>query len=263
VRRAVPATIDYYLKTPGSKVAVEILDSGGQVIRTLSGPNKPGLARVTWDLRYPGATVFKGMIMRSARPERGPLAVPGRFQVRLVVDGQSQTADLMVEKDPRLTDVTQADLDEQFQLAMKIRDRVSAANEGVILIRAIKDQVTDRLGKTKDRRIVTAAEGLRAKLSAVEGELHQVKNESPKDPLNFGVKINNRLAALGETVESADARPTNQTYTVFTRLSADLDALLQQLDTLLGQDLVQLNKLLAGQRLAPIEAARKRALTEP
>ena len=263
VRRTVPGTIDYYLKTPGSKVAVEILDSGGQVIRTLSGPNKPGLGRVTWDLRYPGATVFKGMIMRSARPERGPLAVPGRFQVRLVVDGQNQTADLMVEKDPRLTDVTQADLDEQFQLAMKIRDRVSAANEGVILIRAIKDQVTDRLGKTKDRRIVTAAEGLRAKLSAVEDELHQVKNESPKDPLNFGVKINNRLAALGETVESADARPTNQTYTVFTRLSADLDALLQQLDTLLGQDLVQLNKLLAGQRLAPIEAARRRALTEP
>ena len=113
VRRARPAAVDYYLKAKAERVTIDILDASGQVIRTVVGPPDPaavekqdedpfrppvagvgveaGLNRFAWDLRHAGATTFPGMIMWGARPERGPLALPGAYQVRVTADGQSVT----------------------------------------------------------------------------------------------------------------------------------------------------------------------------
>ena len=118
-RRVRPASIDFLLKSGAAAVAVEILDGEGRSVRRYAGDNlkKAGLNRVGWDLRYPGATTFPGSILRSATPERGPWAPSGTYRVRLTVDGQTEERALQVLKDPRLSDVSDADLRAQFSLA--------------------------------------------------------------------------------------------------------------------------------------------------
>jgi uncharacterized protein YicC (UPF0701 family) len=165
------------------------------------------------------------MVLRSAQPERGPLAPPGRYQVRVTADGRSQTRPLEVQMNPNLKGVTQADLEEQFKLATQLRDRTSAAHEAVIRIRKVRAERQDRLPA-----------GVLQELAAIEGELYQVKNRSPRDTLNYPVKLDNRLAALSRVVDSADARPTDQTYEVFKLLSRDLDVLLRRLDAVLRDE---------------------------
>ena len=178
IRSGNRAAIYYSLKQPADKVTVEILDAKGAVVQTYSqtaadeakaaerpaggggffrrGPEPPstkaGLDEFEWDLRYPGHTTFPGMILWSAS-NSGPLAVPGTYQVRLTADGKTLTKSFEVKENPNFTDITQADLQKQFDLAIQIRDKTSDANNAVIKIRAIKTQVDDRLGKTKDARV--------------------------------------------------------------------------------------------------------------
>src|SRR5687767_2419761 len=90
----------------------------------------PGLHSLTWDLRYPAAVTFPGMILWGASTA-GPTAAPGTYQVRLTVDGKPQTQPLVVMRNPMFTDVTDADLREQFTLSLAIRDKVSEANDAV------------------------------------------------------------------------------------------------------------------------------------
>jgi hypothetical protein len=93
---------------------------------------------------------------------------------------------------------------------------------------------------------------LTSKLTAIEGEIYQYRNRSSQDPLNFPIRLNNKLAALQGLVEFGDSRPTDQAYAVFKDLSARLDAQLGALDALLKSDLGPFNKLLAGKKLEPV-----------
>lgn len=277
VRGVYPANIDYFLAKDSEKVAIDILDGKGQVIRTFTGTpdddkpkkadgsededpefgpprtkppaRKAGTNRFVWDQRYPGAKVFEGMIMWGARAESGPLAPPGDYQVRVTANGQVQTRALRLAKDPRLTGVTQAQYEEQFKLAMQIRDQVTKADEIVIRIRDLEKQAKERADKAKDPVISSAAASLRDDLSTIEEEVYQVRNRSNQDPLNFPIKLNNQIAALERVVESGDDRPTDQSYVVFKELSARLAVELAKLDEALRKDLPKLNNLLTAHQI--------------
>ena len=209
---------------------------------------KAGLNRLRWDLRCPGATVFEGMILESSNPSNGPWAPPGQYVVKLTLGDQSWTQSLTVLKDPRLGQVTQQDLEEQFTLAMKLRDRVSAANEAVILIRKLKTQMDDdRI--TGEPELQKPLAELKNRLSLVEAELYQVKNQSPKDKIAFPIRLNDRLAGLFALVQEADGAPNRAHYEVFEQLSSELDGHLAELDQLLENDLAAVNERLSEKRL--------------
>ena len=259
IRRSVPAVVDYYVKKPGRKVLVEILDAEGQQVRTLyeGTIESEGMFRHSWNLRYPGAVVFPGIILEGGNPTRGPWAPPGLYQTRLVVDSKEQKRWFNVKKDPGLTDVTNADLKAQFDLALKIRNRESAANEGVILIRNLKAQVEDRLSKTNDRNLQKIAKKFVERISTVEKELYQVKNQSPKDKIAFPIKLNDRLTGLRSHLERGDALPTKAYYQVFEELSAELTIQLQALERILKENLPSLNKELERLRLERVVSNKK------
>ena len=99
-----------------------------------------------------------------------------------------------------------------------------------------------------------ALDSLEQNLVSVEGEVYQVKNQSSQDPLNFPIKLNNKIAALQGVVESADEEPTDQSYEMFKSLSIRLDEHLQKLDTTIKTQLPQVNTMLQRQKLAPIKA---------
>ena len=193
--------------------------------------------------------------MWGARPDQGPLAPPGEYQARIIVNGAMQTEKLAVLKDSRLTQISDADLQEQFKLAAQVRDKVSEADQMVIQIRGIQKQLKDRAEKAKNPELNAAAERLESKLTAVEEDVYQVRNRSNQDPLNFPIKLNNQLAALARTIETGDARPTDASYVVFKELTERLEALKARLDEALKTNLVQVNDLLTGQRMEKISAA--------
>ena len=178
--------------------------------------------------------------------------MPGSYQVRLVADGRTLTEPFEIRKDPRLTAVTQADLEEQFRFAMQIRERTSEANEAVLLIRGVKSQIDDRVGKANDERIASAGEAFKAALTEVEGEIYQYRNRSNQDPLNYPIKLNNKIAALLNIVDGADSRPTDQSYTVFEELSARLAEQLGRMNQVLDRELPRFNELLGGKGLEPV-----------
>jgi hypothetical protein len=209
-------------------------------------PNKAGLNRFAWDLRYPDATGFRNLIMW-AGGTRGPLATPGKYSVRLTVGGQSQTQPFTLRKDPRIP-ATQQDLDAQLALLLKIRDTLSAANNAVRTIRNVRYQIDQRRAKAP-KAFAAAADRLLASLDPIEKAIYQTQNRSGEDPLNYPIRLNNKIAALGSTVSSADARPTDQSYVVFDTLAAQLRTQLSLLTRELAAGLPKVNAVLkkAGQ----------------
>jgi hypothetical protein len=200
-----------------------------------------GMQTVTWDMRYPGAATFPGMILWGAGGNQGPAAAPGTYQVRLTADGKTQTQTFRVRRNPNFDGVTDADLQAQFDLAVQIRDKTSEANNAVINIRRIKADVADRLTKSQDAQLKARADALVKGLSEVEGEIYQVKNQSGQDPLNFPIKVNNRLASLLGIVSAGDSRPIGNAPAIFKSLSADLKELTDRLARVLAGELVAFN----------------------
>ncbi len=266
------ATIDYYLAAADPALKLEILDAAGHVIRsfnagtpqreeipsedappppTRSVPSQKGINRFTWDMRAAPSHEFPGLIMYQA-DTRGPLVPPGRFQVRLIGAGKTLTESFAVAKDSRLTDVTDADLAEQYRFAREIQDKFSQTNDAVTRIRRIKAEVAERVERAKNDSVTAAGNKLEASLTGIEGLLYQYRNRATKDPLNFPPQLNNKLGSLLGIVESADARPTDSSFVVYKDLAAKVDRELADLADLLGHDLTAFNKALAEAHLTPV-----------
>jgi len=170
----------------------------------------------------------------------GPPAAPGRYQVRLTVDGKALTQPLVVRRNPWRAG-TDADLLAQQTLALQLRDKVSEANRAVVQIRDVKRQVADRLEKSSDARLKTTGDRLSNNLADVEDDVYQVKNQSGQDPLNFPIKVNNRLASLLGVVSRAEGRPNAQLYSIFNDLKAELKVETDRLQKVLVTDLPPFN----------------------
>jgi hypothetical protein len=178
-----------------------------------------GHHRTEWNLRGAGATVFPGMILEAASPARGVRVPPGDYQARLTVGGVTQTVRFTVQPDPRRS-TTVAEYAAQYALAVRVRDAASLANEAVIRIREVKGSLPP------GSEIV-------ARLTAIEGEIYQIKNQSPKDKIANAIKVNDRLAALMSMVDRGDGAPGGPQQAVAQELFAELDGHLAKLDALL------------------------------
>ena len=214
-------------------------------------PNKVGVNSFAWNMRYPDASTFEGLIMWAGGVQ-GPVAPPGTYKVRLLVDGTAVgTEQFTLKKDPR-TKANPADLAAQFAFLTQVRDRTSAANDGVKTIRNVKAQLADREKGLSGQQLTeyrALATTLRTELSVVEDSLYQTKNRSGQDPLNYPIRLNNKIAALGGVASSAEAAPTAQTATVFKVLDVQLTSELKQMKQVLDTTLPKINALLksAGQ----------------
>jgi photosystem II stability/assembly factor-like uncharacterized protein len=272
----------YFLKKPAQKLKIELLDQQGAVIRTYlstadtakekkdaqpeeddedfgrrrapKAPLRAGSNRFNWDMRSEPAARFSGLIMWAASGD-GPRVLPGNYQVRLTVDSAAAVVQpFRILPDPRLPHVTVADLQAQRELAVQVRDKLNEANEAVMLIRGVKKQIDERVKTANDPKFADFSNQLVEKLSKVEGEIYQVRNQSNQDPLNYPIKLNNKIAALLGAIEGVEGKPTAQSQEVFAELSARLDQQLGWLKDILDRDLVAFNERWVQPRgLTPIE----------
>jgi hypothetical protein len=208
-------------------------------------PNQAGMNTFAWNLRYPDAERFSNLIMWAAGTQ-GPVAPPGTYSVRMTAGDDVQTYPLRVRKDPRST-ATDAELQEQFQLLVAIRDKVSEANLGVRTVRNMRYQVgdrTDRLNPQQRAEFTRLADVMMDSLTYRENEVYQTRNQSGQDPLNYPIRLNNKIAALSGVVGAGEYKPTTQSREAFTRLSRQLDAELAALKQTMDTSLPALNAIL-------------------
>jgi photosystem II stability/assembly factor-like uncharacterized protein len=255
-------------KKPESRVKVEILDSTGKVIRVYPPKNPPpaegeenffarthaneiptdaGINRFVWDLRYEPAPLIPNSPLWGGSTD-GPLALPGDYQVRLTIDGKSQTQPFKIVPDPRLK-VTAEDLKKQFDLMQSILGKVTQVHDAVRQIRDIRAQMTalnKRLTDEKNpdaKALADAGSALDKKMTVVEEALIQTKAKSGQDVLNYPIRLNNLLVALGGVVSSADAAPTKQDYEMFDDLGKQADEQLAKWNEIQKTDLAAYNQL--------------------
>jgi photosystem II stability/assembly factor-like uncharacterized protein len=206
-----------------------------------------GLNRFVWDMRYPDADKVPGdKSMRFAGGVQGPIAVPGTYQVQLIVGGNTLTETFEIEKDPRIP-ATPEDLQAQFDLLMRIRDKVSETHNAIKQIRRVRDQVDGwqkrSAGTDKGEQIAEAAKNFKEHLTNIEEALIQVKAKSSQDTLNFPIKLNAKIASLSRMVSGATAAPTQQAVETFEELAKQVDARLSELTELLGFEGAAFNRI--------------------
>ena len=234
---------------PDSAVGDTTISSTGTFL-----PATAGINRVLWDLRAQAFTTFPKMILWGVwgSASQSPAVPPGRYTARLIADGRTLTAPVTVTRNPWLG-ATSADLAAQYAFSRRVRDRVNDANQAVIDIRHVKAQLDDRLARSSDSILAARGARLRADLSTVEERIYQVRNQSNQDPLNFPIRVNNRLATLMSMAERGDGRPTSNLSEIFGILSTELAGYTAQLDVLWKTGLAATNAELARRSLPPLD----------
>ena len=267
-------SISYLFRNVPTRATLEILDSTGAVVRTIepdtaaatgpraggrrrggeaSLPTKAGINTFLWDLRAQGITPFPGMILWGAGTA-GPSVPPGRYTARLTAENRVATAPLIVKANPWIPEVTVADMQAQYQFGKRVRDKATEANMAVIQIRRVKAQLAERQKKAAEDAALKAAGGtLVTNASVVEDSVYQVRNQSGQDPLNFPIRVNNRLATLLAMSERGDGRPTTNMPEIFGILNTELGRYTTRLTQIWATDLANVNKELTRLHLAPLD----------
>ena len=201
-------------------------------------PAEVGLNRFVWDLRLEPAADFPGMILWNGNPA-GPRLAPGKYRVRLSVDGAEETADFEVLPDPR-SSADVADLQAQFDFLLAVRDKLSEVHRAVGFVRDTRasiDALVERLEGDETKPVREAAEALKKSLSSVEEALYQTKMESRQDPLNFPIRLNDKLAGVASAAGIGDFPPTASAIAVRDELVAAIDAELAKLKEIVATGL--------------------------
>ena len=263
------AILDYYFKVaPKDEVKLEILDSSGKLVRSLSSKEKKefeqppewpdqvrevttipadaGMNRYAWNLRWEPPVKIPGAFYSGVGPQ-GPIAMPGQYTVKITAGNQSQTQPLEIVMDPRVKDVKPEDLQKQFDLAMQVRDANAELHRAVNQIRAMRGELKTIHSRFEDdprfKSLVEQAGLLDKKMAPVEEALIQVNMKGSEGNLAFPNMLNEQLDSFSAAVQSGDSAPSQQEYEVFKGLRARLDQQLAAWKQIMSADVPAFNGL--------------------
>ncbi|HLF64287.1 MAG TPA: hypothetical protein VI603_11065 [Saprospiraceae bacterium] len=262
--------VHYSLKdTTAKDISIGFYEADGDSIITFSETSataalklsvlKPGGNVFRWDMRYPPAKDFEGRIFW-AGGLNGPRALPGKYTVRLTVDSISLEQEFEILPDPR-SGATHEDLVAQFNFVDEINDKITQAHDVILEIRDIRQQMKTLKERLKDdppgKPIVQKATALDSAMTVIENELYQTKNRSGQDPLNFPIKLTNKLAHVSALSGYGNARPTTQAYAVKGELTALVDAQLIAYAKLRDEGVADLNRMVRENAVDAIVVKKK------
>jgi len=236
-------------------VSLTYFDTKGDTIKTFStNPDsyrdkktkltvEKGGNQFVWNMTYDGAERLPGMILWWASLQ-GPRAIPGNYKVNLNVNGEEQSKAFTIVADPR-AESTQADMEKQFAFIKDVNKTMDDAHKSIKKIRAVNKQLGAFQKQYKDdgsvKELVEKAKTLEEQLSDIEKELYQTKNRSGQDPLNFPIKLTNKLGHLNSLVSMGDFPPTDQDIAVKNELSAQIKTQLDAFNTILNDEVKAFN----------------------
>ncbi|MBX2964487.1 MAG: glycosyl hydrolase [Cyclobacteriaceae bacterium] len=251
--------VHYYLKdTAKAQVSLEFLQPDGSLIKKFSTKpdlkakeekltlKQPGMNKFSWNMRYPDADRFDGMVLWAASMN-GPRALPGNYKVRLTVNGKSSEADFEILKDPR-SDATQADMKAQFDFVQSVIAKVSETHNAIKKIRTAREQINRAIDPIKDQKetmkeVLDKAKSIQDNMKTIEEALYQTKNRSGQDPLNFPIRLNNKLAHLNSLASAGNFPPTQQMVEFKNEITAEIDKHLNALNKIFKDEIPEFNAL--------------------
>jgi len=246
----------YFQEKPADSVEVKISfhEADGELIKEFSTQAREKDQkleieehgnRFVWDMEYPGAKEFEGMILWWGSTD-GPQAAPGNYKVKMTVGDEEQIRDFEILQDPR-SEVSLAEIQEKFDFMMEVRDKVTEGHQAIVDIRKIRQQLNHYKGlwegKESMQELIDKADEIDEKISRIENELYQTKNQSRQDPLNFPIKLTNKLAHLNSLTGMGDYPPTQQAYRVKEEISQQIDQQLSQFREIRNSDLPEFNQM--------------------
>ena len=219
--------------------------SGEKKLKIKKGPNK-----FTWDMYYDGASDFDGMVLWWASLN-GPKAVPGDYFVELNVNGVVQQKPFKINIDPR-SESSIKSMQEQFDFINSINKTMDKAHKSIKTIRSIKSQLlkfTSTYNQDDLSMLKEKATALSDDLSKIEKALYQTQNRSGQDPLNFPIRLTNKLGHLNSLVSMGDFSPTEQDIAVKEYLTYQINTNLEIFDKLMIEEVKSFNELFNNNKL--------------
>ncbi|SFN45613.1 Uncharacterized protein SAMN04487989_101539 [Bizionia echini] len=236
--------------TEKDSISLTYFDTKGDTIQVFSNTSdkyklkvENGLNQFTWDMIYKGAEKLDGMILWWASLN-GPKAVPGSYKVTLKVNDDSQTQNFEILPDPR-SESTIADMQKQFDFITDVNKTMDDAHQSIKKIRDIKSQLLafekQYKGDERVSGLLEKSKKLREQFTEIEEVLYQTKNRSGQDPLNFPIRLTNKLGHLNALVSMGDFAPTDQDVAVKNQLTQEIEVQLTQFNKLVSDEISAFN----------------------
>ncbi|MFL2603573.1 MAG: WD40/YVTN/BNR-like repeat-containing protein [Flavobacteriaceae bacterium] len=240
------------------ELSIHFKEQDGTIIKTYKSNDendkleiKSGGNTFVWNTLYEGAEILDSMIFWSASFS-GAKAVPGKYKVILEKNGESQEQDFEILPDPR-SEVSISQMRLQFDFVNKVNATVDKAHKAIKNIRQIRKKLEEFDSNFSENEsvinLVEKAKQLNSSLTEIEKALYQTKNRSRQDPLNFPIKLTNKLGHLNSLVTSNDFPPTNQDELVRKELTAEVENHILKYQKLVSQDLKYFNEEFASLNL--------------
>ncbi|MGI8581345.1 MAG: WD40/YVTN/BNR-like repeat-containing protein [Chitinophagaceae bacterium] len=259
---------NYYLKdVPDSaKAAVTIFDKDHKLIKTFTTDAKENNAKIdvikgmntfVWNLRYPEAERIEGMILWTGVPG-GITAAPGNYFARFKNGKDSAEVPFTIKADPNYK-ISQQDYDQQQTFLQTMIDKFNETQKAIKDIRALRSQInsfTDLQGKDMAKDIKQMADSINKNLTSIEETLYQTKSKSGQDPLNYPIKLNDKLSGVFDAANSGNFSPSKQSREVYADLAGQIDRELNKLKTIFNVDVPRLNQLIREKQL-PVIGVKK------
>lgn len=241
----------FYVKDPTDKeVKLSYVNSRNDTIKSFSTKSKENKLTVekgsnvfSWNTRGKGAERLPGMILWWASTN-APKAVPGQYKVVLEVGDEVQTQPFTILADKN-AEVDAAAMQRQFDFITEVNETVDRAHKSIKKIRKINTQLgafqKQYKGNENVKTLVEKAKALSEDFSEIEKALYQTKNRSGQDPLNFPIRLTNKLAHLNSLVGMDDFPPTQQDIAVKNELVQRINVELNKFDQLITQEIANFN----------------------
>jgi hypothetical protein len=246
---------------PKADAKIEILDSNGSVIREIKNfPREAGLNRVAWDLRVEGPKVrreptpeererMQSFFFRGAA---GPQVLPGTYKVRLTVNGKKMEQPVAVRLDPTVK-VTLAELQQQYDVALKLRDMISVTNLAMRSLDSVGQQMHS-LETTVHSLSPDAPPALHETISSDLKsldtlELKLVRSENAP-PYSLGPRLSEQLQELFSDVERVNAAPTKAEMDLFNELQGEFQQRIAEVRQWNTETVAKLNSMLQQNKIA-------------
>jgi hypothetical protein len=264
--------VHFYLKdTTKAQVTLEFLKPDGKLIKKYSTKpdlkakeerltlKQPGMNRFNWNMRHPDADRFDGLVLWAASTN-GPRALPGTYKAKLTVNGKSAETDFEILKDPRSTG-TDADLKAQFDFQLEVLSKTSEVHAAIKKIRQAREQINRTIDPLKEKKadtdagqsngqgpggmkeVLDMAKSIQDKMKAIEETLYQTKNRSGQDPLNFPIRLNNKLTHLNSLAGNGNSKPTDQMVAFKNEIVSEINKQLEALNKIFNTDIPAFNSL--------------------
>ena len=247
-------TVHYYLKDYDAEkdsVTLVFKNKAGEIVRSYSNTAKEkadslaidmGSNSFNWNMQQAAAKKFKGMVLWWGSLA-GPKVVPGMYTVELNKNGETFSQEFEILKDPRVT-YELSELESQYDFITDINSKVTEAHESIIEMRALKKQMKEFSKQHDNPKVKERITALDSTLSVIEKELYQTQNKSRQDPLNFPIRLTNKLAHLNSLAQMSDGPPTQSMMDVKADLTEKIDEQLDAFSKLKSNDVLRLNELI-------------------